>query len=751
MSSKSQKSKVEGQKPSGSKGAPLAESPTPNSETLPLLVEIGVEEVPARFLTDAQAGFGKALEAALREARLLPEGAEAQTYSTPRRLVARTSVLASQPDKTEEIQGPPVRVAFDQAGKPTRAAESFAAKNGVEIAKLVRTTTPKGEYLAVHKSLQGLPAGQILAETLPRVVESLSFPKSMYWVAKAGPRFVRPVRWLLAILGEGKQAQVVPFEFAGVKSGDRTRGLRTMGREAVRVASFKEYVTALERLQVELDPAARRERVRKESQVVLEKLNLRIVPNQGLEDWVVNSTEWPRALVGGFDARFLHLPREILITVMLDHQKYFAVENGQGELQPRFLAILNVDGDPKGLIREGHERVLEARFSDAEFFWKADQRVPLSERQAALEGVTYQADLGSYAAKTARMQNLAGEICCLMEEQGSAPVARQAVARAVSLCKCDLTTQMVGEFPELQGVVGGLYARTQKEPPQVAEAIYDHYLPKGHDDPCPRSAEGAVVSVADKLDSVVGGFAVGLEPTGSSDPFALRRAGNGVIKVMVEVPLAISLRQLVQQAVTELQVKWRRGREEVFAAILAFFEERLQYYLESGRGLRYDTVRAVLAAGWDVPADVWARAQALEAIRDTADFEALSAAAKRIKNILAKSAGADDWQPGEVEAGRLEAGPERELYEGFGAAQREAEECFGRRDYAAGLKRIAELRERVDRFFDKVLVMAEDREVRANRLRLLGQLDGLFSGVAKLAEIVPGPRVDASTLKGREQ
>lgn len=739
---KSRKSKVK----SSTSSVKAVASAVP--QTLPLLVEIGCEEIPARFLPEAQESFGRALEAALRGARLLPEaGGPLETFSTPRRLVAcAREVLDRQPDKVEEILGPPVKVAFDAQGKPTRAAESFAQKNGERVSELKRTSTPRGEYLAVRKTLRGHAAPEILAELLPSVVAGLSFPKSMYWVAKSGPTFVRPIRWLLALLGEGKQTRIVPFQIAGVRSGDRTRGHRAMGASDVRVGSFREFAAKLRRLHVDIDSQARRERVRKESKVLLEKLNLALFQDSGLEDWVVHSTEWPRALLGGFDRRFLHLPREILTTVMRDHQKYFAVEDRKGKLQPRFLAVLNVDPDANGLIRAGHERVLEARFSDAEFFWNADQKTPLGDRQAALEGVTYQADLGSYGAKTRRMKSLAAEICRLLEAAcGLSPEQRQATLRAVELAKCDLVTQMVGEFPELQGIVGGLYARAQGEPEAVAEAVYDHYLPKSLEDPCPRSIVGAVISLADKVDSVVGGFAVGLEPTGSSDPFALRRAGNGLVKVLVELSLAISLKQIVQQALTELDVEWRRPREEVFGAILAFFEERLRYYLESVRGLRYDTVRAVLGAGADVPADALARAQAVEKIRQTADFEALSVAAKRIKNILAKSASAADWQPGEVKAEMLEAGPEQELYRAYQGAEGEAGGFFARREYAKGLKRIAGLRAAVDRFFDQVLVMAPDPAVRQNRLRLLGKLDKLFSGVARLAEIVPAARVDAPT------
>ncbi len=756
MSPKS-KSEIRKLRPERSEGSKLAwsgaGSAAEDHPTAALLIEIGCEEIPARFLTAAQTDFGSALVNALGEARLLPEGAGAEplfeTYATPRRLVALVPrVLEKQTAQVEEVLGPPVKVAIDAEGNPTKAAESFAQRNGVRVQDLARVNTAKGEYLALRKTTKGLPATQILSEFLPRVVLGMTFPKSMYWVAKAGPRFVRPIRWLLALLGEGKQARVIPFEVAGVRSSGSTYGHRTVARGPVRIKSFKEYSTKLRQLHVEIDPEKRRERVCSECKVLLEQTKWRVVPDPNLEDWIVNSTEWPKGLVGGFEQRFLQLPREILITVMRDHQKYFAVEDKAGKLRPLFLTVLNVDGDPKGLIRGGHERVLAARFSDAEFFWKADQRVPLRDRQAALEGVTYQAQLGSYAEKVRRMKNVAREICALLEPNGGFyPYQEQAVLRTVDLCKCDLTTQMVAEFPELQGIVGGLYARSQgEEIPDVPEAIYDHYKPVGLDDSNPRTVIGSIVSLADKLDSVVSGFAVGLEPTGSSDPFALRRAANGVVKVLVELSLPVPLRALVEKAVHQLNVNWNRPQMEVFSSLINFFAERLRYYLESARGFRYDTVRAVMAAGWDVPADAARRAEALEKIRDSQDFEALSVAAKRIKNILAKSASAADWQPGEVDAAALQAGEEKALYQAFEEVRETVNQHRQAGEYEKALKTIARLRQPVDRFFDKVLVMAQDAALRANRLRLLGKLDELFSGVAHFAEIAPAPQnVGAST------
>ena len=747
-----------------------------NSGTLPLLVELGCEEIPARFLDDARDDFGRRLLSALEEARLLPPSADAaRWYATPRRLTVWVSeVLEKQPDVIEEVVGPPVKVGLDAAGKPTRAAESFAAKNAAWVEDLVEVSTPKGQYLALRKTHHGRPAVVLLPEILPGVIAGLSFPKSMYWVAKSGPRFVRPIRWIVALLGEGKQARTVPFEIAGVEAGNVTYGHRILGKRALRVESFEDYAKKLRQAGVEIDPEKRREKVRSEIKVLLEDLQLNPVEDRWLEDWIVNSNEWPTALLGGFDQRYLHLPREILVTVMRDHQKYFAVEDRNANLQPRFVTVLNLDGDKQGRIREGHERVLRARFADAEFFWNADQKATLQDRRPLLDRVTYEAELGSYGEKVQRMNTVARELCAVLEAYPIAflpfdtilpdnakppirtaaesvrfvPLHTERIRRAIELCKCDLTTHMVQEFPELQGVVGGLYARSQGESSQVADAIYDHYLPRGADDRCPRSIVGAIVSLADKLDGVVGGFAVGHEPTGSSDPFALRRQGNGIIKVLVENSLPIPLRPIVEQSLNALTVEWRKPQLEVYSGVVEFLGDRLRYYLESVRKLRYDTVRAVMAAGWDVPGDALRRAEALEAIRGGENFEALSVAAKRIKNILAKSATASDWQPGEVEAAILEAEPERELHAAYVAAAAEAGQLASAGEYRRALEVIAGLRPAVDRFFDKVLVMAEDPAVRQNRLRLLGKLDQLFSGIARFAEIEGGPaHVDASTSK----
>jgi glycyl-tRNA synthetase beta chain len=760
----------------------------PSKITVPLLLEVGCEEIPARFLPDAEKGLGERVQAALAEARLLPatdasgetevgplREAPLQTYSTPRRLVVHVpALLAQQPDKVEEILGPPVRVAFTGSpdsvaasasptgigasaspvnigasaspanvsvpiGSYSRAAVSFAQKNSARLEDLTRTTTPKGEYLALRKTIQGRSALEVLPEILPATILGLNFPKSMYWLQKSDPRFVRPIRWVLAVLGEGKQAETVKFEILGVKSGDFTFGHRVHSKGRMTAKGFGDYRTKLRRGYVEFDGENRRQTVQAESNVLLES-SLKIIDDLDLEEWVVNSTEWPSAIRGGFDERFLYLPPEILITVMRGHQKYFAVENLEGKLEPHFIAILNVDSDERGLIRRGHERVLQARFRDAEFFWDADQRTPLRERLARLEKVTYQAELGSYAGKVRRMQDIARRLCDKLEMQGLPEGGQRAhVLRAVELSKCDLTTQMVQELAELQGVVGGLYARAQGEPEEVATAIYDHYLPRGAEDRCPRSLAGDLVSLADKLDAVVAGFAVGYEPSGSSDPFAIRRQANGVIRVLLELPFPISLDSEIEIQLNALHERLTFDLPRVLDAVQQFMRERLAFHLENVAGLRYDTVRAALEARAHrlvlEPLQTLFRARAIERIRSSQDFFRLSQSAKRIRNILSKSAKPEDYQGSGLDPARLEAGPERDLFEAYERARDHAAEKRAEGDIYGALESVAALRSSVDAFFDKVLVLAEDPAVRRNRLHLLFALDRLFTEDADLSQI----------------
>ncbi len=756
------KSKAESQK--SKLGSREANSAAP--KTLPLLLEVGCEEIPARFLADAQTQLGEKIRADLLANRLLatPDGrpiyakdeapiSPVHTYSTPRRLVAfLPAVLRCQPDVVQTIEGPPVKVAVDAEGGYTRAAEGFAARNAANLSDLKRVTTARGEYLVLQKSEPGRPAVDVLGDRAtggfitPGLLTmllwnwDLSAVKSMYWEkARAGAdfRFIRPIRWLLALLGEGQRAQIIKFWVPGAASGNLTYGHRLYAHRPIRVTGFSDYQKKMRAARVEIDPARRRETVQRELKASLEGLKLRPVADPWLEDWVVNSTEWPRAIAGEFESKFLDLPREILITVMRDHQKYFAVEDSSSQLQPRFVTFLNREDDPQGMIRAGHERVLRARFTDAQFFWDTDQKIPLRDRMPMLEKVTYHEKLGSYANKVQRMEAIAGEICHVLRDQGKMTLVDETSAkRAVQLCKCDLTTQMVQEFPELQGIVGGLYAKAQGEPKEVADAIRDHYLPASVEDGCPRSVIGSVVSLADKLDAVVEGFRAGLNPTGSSDPFALRRAGNGIITIAVEGLPWIDILGLLRQHIAGMQYA---SAENLEVKVATFLSERTEQYLESRRGLRYDTVRAVVHCfeSWSPPYKAFERAKQLEPFVQTEDFQSLAAAAKRTRNILKKSAALGDFgtQTSIIES-LLSPGPEQDLFRAYRDAKQTIERMGNEERYEEAFRALARMRPYVDRFFDKVLVMDNDATLRANRLRLLSELNALvFFRFADLSQI----------------
>src|SRR5271170_449588 len=517
------------------------------------LFEIGCEEIPAGMILKASRELKALLQKYFLANGLLDEkSAEAsiETFGAPRRLVAITrGVRMRQEDVTREITGPPKSVAYDQVGEPTRAAMSFAEKQGIPVSKLIIMNTPKGEYLCAKQVVIGRSAVQILAEILPQAIQEISWPRSMYWMGAHGPRFIRPIRWIVALL-DGK---AVPFSYAGLRAGDRTVGHRFLGKESIPLEGPGDYETKLKKNFVLCRPEARRKKIEAEIHQLTARNKLSLHDDAGLLNLVTYLNEYPSVILGDFDPAYLALPDEILLTVMRDHQKYFGLESKAGELAPHFLAVINLPSDPKGLVREGHERVLRARFADAQFFWETDQKTRLGDQLPKLKAVTYESRLGSYGDKVERMRALAR---WLAEQWFSAGVSQADVAgsdRAAELAKCDLVTEMVREFTELQGIVGGLYARAQGEPEDIAWAIYDHYKPLGLDEPLPRNLIGCAVSLADKLDSVVACFAVGAVPTGSSDPFALRRAAQGIVKIILERKVPLSLSAAISAAAKALK------------------------------------------------------------------------------------------------------------------------------------------------------------------------------------------------------
>lgn len=705
------------------------------------LLEIGCEEIPARMIDAASAELRQRVGALLTRERLA--ASQITALETPRRLaILASGIAAAQADVVEQITGPSVNVAYKD-GQATPAAHAFAKKAGVDLTQLERVTTAKGEYIAANVTKKGRTAAEVLAEGLPKEIGSIYWPKNMYW-RKPTERFVRPVRWLVAML----DGEAIPFEFAGIPAGKTSRGHRILHDGVVEIArAGSPYIESLRAAKV-LGRAEREQQIRKVLDAATRTIaGARWREDKALLDTVVNLTEFPSVVLGGFDPQFLALPEEVLVTVMRDHQKYFAIEGAEGKLLPHFLAVLNTDSDPQGLIRHGNERVLRARFNDARFFWDTDQKSSLLDRLELLRHVTFQKDLGSYYEKTQRVQRLSSWLSEQLKRAGMA-VRPGVIHKAACLAKTDLTTELVKEFTELQGIVGGLYARAQQldaSLPEatrlaIADAIYDQYKPESTDDEVPRSVEGAVLSIADKADTIAGMFALGLVPSGSKDPFALRRQANGIVKIIAEKKLPLTLNDLMRDARAGYQhseAEKKFVEDAAFSSsVQAFFRERLEFYLKDLRGYEYDVVKAVLAADSSDVVDALARAEAVKQVLHMPEFQAIGAACKRIRNILKQAA-----EKRIAIADRFEALPESPVEEKALAAflddhRLEIETLGKEKAYRDALLVLATAREPVDRFFDKVMVMVDDARVRANRLALLETLLREFSTIADFSEIV---------------
>jgi glycyl-tRNA synthetase beta chain len=695
------------------------------------LFEIGLEEVPARMIAAAQAELLRRVMGLLRRESLLRAEDDhlAVSFSTPRRLaVLVPAVFEKQSDSSAKVIGPAVKIAF-RDGVPGPAAQSFARKNGLAVSELKTVSTDKGDYLVAETKTKGKSASEVIAAELPKEIAAIYWAKNMYWRAGKPERFVRPVRWLLALLG----SEVVPVEFGGQVASDKTYGHRVLhGDSPIIIDSPEHYLPALTAAKVMADVELRRHTIRKALDRVCRSIpNTRWREDHALVDKMTHMTEWPSVIAGGFDPDYLTLPEEVLVTVMRDHQNYFAVEQGSGPrdqgsatLAPHFLAVLNTVADIAGeaVIRHGNARVLRARFNDARFFWEFDQRVPLVDRAGLLENVTFQKDLGSYAAKSERVRKLALALAAHVPAADTL-----ALDTAARLAKTDLTTELVKEFTELQGEIGGLYARAQGLPEASAAAIYDHYRPTSMEDRIPRTVEGQLLSMADKADSIAGMFSLGLEPTGSKDPFALRRAANGIVKILAESELPLGLGQIAFASAPQ--------HEATVDKMEIFFAERLDFYLREAKSQAYDVVKAVLAAGANDVRDAVARAEAVTAVRDSEDFAAVSAAFKRMKNILTQ-AQEKGIAVGSFTETLLKDPTETALNHKARDLAWQVAALREIHNYAAALEAIATLRPQVDAFFDAVMVIDPDEAIRANRLALLSRVLADFSGIADFSEIV---------------
>jgi glycyl-tRNA synthetase beta chain len=711
------------------------------------LFEIGLEEVPARMIAGAEAELQRRVLDLLKRERLLAEDAAAQSYSTPRRLaVLVQGVLTQQEDVEEDLLGPSLKVAFKD-GAPTPAAEAFAKKAGVAVSELKTVTNAKGEYIGATVKRVGKAATEVIAAELPKEIAGLYWAKNMYWRAGKPERFVRPVKWLLALL----DSDVVPVQFADVTASNVTYGHRILhGLAPVVVSEPSDYLSTLEKAHVLADVAARKHKIRKALDHVTRTVpGARWREDEELVDTVLHLTEWPSVLLGNFEPEYLTLPEEVLVTVMRDHQKYFAVEDAQGKLAPHFLAVLNTEADEAGMavIRHGNERVLRARFNDARFFWDVDQKVPLTERVEMLMSVTFQKDLGSYDWKSDGNHRLTQDYSSVFTGTASSSDRQpdwNALFTAARLAKTDLTCELVKEFTELQGVIGGLYAQAQGLGNKVADAVYWQYRPANIEDQIPPSVEGQLLGLADRVHTIVAMFSIGNAPTGSKDPFALRRAANAIVKILAESELPFTLTRLYKPAIYIVQSSQinsisgnaKHPEVDVEQDVRAFLAERLEFYLRDVKGQTYDVVKAVLTADADDVKDAVARAEAVTQVRGSEDFTAISAAFKRMKNILTQAKEKGDQPAHSVNVGLLQDAAEQALERKSAALAVQVEQLRQKKEYVAALEAIATLRPQVDAFFDAVMVMAPEPEIRANRLVLLARVLGDFSRIADFSEIV---------------
>lgn len=683
-----------------------------------LLVELGTEEIPAGFLARALAELETMLPAALADARLA-HGA-VQVWGTPRRIALSVAGLADrQPDVSERVVGPPVGAAFDKEGKPTRAALGFAEKNGIAPEALERAEVPgkKGEYVVGTRREPGRPAAQVLPELLAKLLAVVPWPKSMRW-GVPDVQFVRPVHWLVALFG----GEVLPLSFAGIKAGRTSRGHRFLAPSPIQLdGTASGYVAALRDAFVIVEPARRRTVITAELARVEAESGARVRPDEALLGEVTFLVEYPVAVCGTFPEAFLEVPEEVVVSAMRAHQRYFSMEDAGGKLTNRFVTIAGTITRDESVVRAGNERVLAARLSDAQFFFREDQKRSLDDLAAKLDGVVFQKKLGTIGQKVGRVRALAGDVARFVE------VDHALVDRAAALCKADLVSSMVGEFPDLQGVMGRHYARLAAEPAEVCAAIEEHYLPRGAGGALPRGAHGAVVGVADRMDTLLGCWSVGLQPTGSADPYGLRRAALGVLSILGDRGWAIPLSWLVERAAA---LQSTQAGAEVRAAVLEFLRTRLRGALAEAPEMAGDCVDAALAAGFEDVPDARARALALSRLRARTDFEPLAAAFKRVANILKGEAAHGAPDP----AAFVEA-EEKALWTSYSDIQERAETRLREKDYGGALTILAELKAPVDRFFDKVLVMDKDERVKKNRLALLGSINATFTRIADFRQL----------------
>jgi len=685
-----------------------------------LLLEIGTEEIPANYLGSGLRELGRLAESCLRDSRIRV-GDGLQTYGTPRRLVLVGKGIADkQEDTIREVTGPAKTAGLDEEGNPTKAASGFAKKQGVSVHELQILETPKGEYLYVKRKMPGRPTVEILSEVLPELIANIPWPKSMRWGTERFS-FVRPIHWILALFN----GENIPFEVAGVRSGNKTRGHRFMSPQIMEVHGFRDYLRKTHECCVIID---QREREREVESAVLraaETVSGRVVRDPELLSTVANMVEFPSAICGCFDEAFLGLPDPVLITAMKEHQRYFSIRDQESRLMPNFVAVNNTIARDESVVRRGHERVLLGRLADADFFFKEDRKRPLGDRLEDLKTVIYQAGLGTSFAKVQRFTKLAEYLA-----RQIAPEVTGHVRLAARLCKCDLVTEMVTEFPSLQGTMGEIYARLDGHPEQVCRAISDHYLPVQADSKLPASLIGSIVGLADRMDSIVGCFAMGLEPTGTADPYAIRRQALGIIRLIRDKRMAICLPDFVSKAASILKETIPFDVPETIGKVISFIRDRFKNMLLS-EGLAQDLIDSVITGDFRFLHQVEERIAALRRFRDRSeDFQGLAIASKRIMNIVRGFGGTDRVNPD-----YFENTSEEKLWKVFQSVKRGVDRELEGENYFEALNLMTRLSGPIAEFFSQVMVMTEDKRLRENRLGMLKGLNQFFLQVADFSRL----------------
>lgn len=682
-----------------------------------LLIEIGCEEIPAGFIGPALEGGQRYLEEELRKSNI--DFSHVLITGTPRRLVYTIKdVGETQMGQEDLVLGPPERVAFDESGKPTKAAIGFAKSSNLNVEELQIFDTEKGRYLGFMRKKEASSAKELFPGILAGLLPTLPFKKSMRW-ADLDIRFARPVHWMIALLGD----EVVDFSFGNVRSSNFTFGHRFLKPDKITIDNILEYEGKLKKHFVIVDFETRKELIRKQLGEIEKKIGFKWVQDENLLETVANLVEYPVTVVGRFDESYLELPREILITTMKEHQKYFVYEDAAGNLFPGFATVSNIITEDMDVVVRGNERVLKARLSDAEFYYQDDLKEPLISKKDKLKEVVYQSDLGTYFDKVERVEKLAKRIAELI-----APEKVEMAARAAALSKIDLITGVVYEFPELQGIIGRDYALKTGEEKEVAEAVFEHYLPRGATDILPATETGTIVSIADKLDTICGCFGVGLIPTGTQDPYALRRQSIGVVNVIINKKYDLSLSLLITEAVKNLKDCIKTEEESVISDVLEFFKGRIHGIVSSG-DVDQEVVDAVLNVGFDNVLETKAKVEALSQFKQSDSYEALITGFKRAQNITRGTNIVTKVSP-EL----FVYDEEGDLFRAIAETKETVSALAADKSYVEALNKLASLRNPIDSFFEKVLVMDKDEKLKSNRLALLLEMTGLFNWIADFSK-----------------